>query len=188
MIDPAFLQDIREFDSIPALFAECCRCCKPGGLYLEFGVSSGHSLKQLRQIIPQAITLFGFDWFKGLPEPFLDSDPKGAFATDQRIKLPNTQLIEGLFQHTLVPFLSQHEQHCSFINIDCDLYSSASYVLTTLMDRIVPGSVIHFDEMAGYRGWETQEYRAFMEFLETKRCDYRYLGKHELRNVAVIIR
>jgi hypothetical protein len=136
--------------------------CVPGGLYLEFGVGTGFSLRQIRKLLDPSIKLYGFDSFNGLPEPWRDLRV-GAFSTNYRVDLPNTELVEGLFKDSLPRFLEQHPGHVSFIHIDCDIYSSTSEVLTLLKERIVHGTVILFDELFGYKGWERHEYRALME-------------------------
>jgi hypothetical protein len=52
----------------------------------------------------------------------------------------------------------------SFMHVDCDLYSSTKTVLNSFRRGIVRGTVILFDEIFGYEGFERYEYRAFMEF------------------------
>jgi len=137
------------------------------GLHLEFGVADGDSLTWLRRLLPSHVPLYGFDSFKGLHEEW-NGNPIGTFATKQRIDLPNTHLIEGMFEDTLKNFLYVHPEPCAFINIDCDLYSSTRHVLFTLNDRIVPGTIIHFDELYNYPGWEHDgEYRALQEYCLT---------------------
>jgi hypothetical protein len=64
----------------------------------------------------------------------------------------------------------------SFVNIDCDLYSSTRTVLRALSNRIVEGTTLYFDEMIGYKGWEQHEYRAFNEFVAENGRSFRYLG------------
>ena len=74
------------------------------------------------------------------------------------------------------------------MHIDCDLYESTRYVLAQLADRIVPGTVIVFDEYINFPGWQKDEYRAFREFTETTGKCYRYLGQvPSHQQVAVVI-
>ena len=56
------------------------------------------------------------------------------------------------------------------------LYSSAKTVLDQLRGKIVPGTVIVFDEYFNYPGWQQHEYRAFMEFTEMHRIRFEYIG------------
>jgi hypothetical protein len=60
----------------------------------------------------------------------------------------NVQLIKGLFNETLVPFLeSNPNKKIGFINIDMDLYSGCYYVLQQLLPRFQKGSILHFHEL-----------------------------------------
>ena len=62
------------------------------------------------------------------------------------------------------------------MHIDCDLYSSTRTVLSLLEPRIVPGTIIVFDEYLNYPGWQAHEKRAFAEFVGRTGCRYDYLG------------
>lgn len=134
----------------------------PGGLHMEFGVANGGSLRRIRKLLPDNVPLYGFDSFEGLPEAWTNF-PAGAFATPYRVELPNTELVVGWFKHSLPEFLVGHQGYVSFVHIDCDLYSSTKAVLDNLVDRIVPGTVILFDELFGFAGYEAHEYRALKE-------------------------
>lgn len=59
-----------------------------------------------------------------------------------------------------------HPGIVSFAHIDCDVYSSAKYVLDQLKDRMIPGTVLLFDEMINVKDYEIHEFKAFNEFLE----------------------
>ena len=60
------------------------------------------------------------------------------------------------------------------IHIDCDLYSSTRTVLTLLRGRMVPGTLLVFDELFNYPGYEQHEIKAFYEFLreDSVRCEW----------------
>jgi len=62
-----------------------------------------------------------------------------------------------------------------FINVDCDIYSSTKTVLEQLAPRIVPGSVIVFDEYVGNEYWRDDEYKAFQEAVAQHGWGYEYL-------------
>ena len=117
------------------------------------------------------------DSHEGLPERWT-SDPEGMYSAGGVLPdvKPNVQLIRGWFEETLPRFLKEHGEKCSFIHIDCDLYSSAKTVLSELRERIVPGTVIVFDEYFNYPGWQQYEYRAFQEFTEESGTAYEYIG------------
>ena len=135
------------------------------GLYLEFGVALGNSIRGIGQLNPTK-TIYGFDSFKGLPEAW-GTLPKGCFACQPPTNLPaNVVLIIGLFQDTLEEFLSSHPGNVAFVHIDSDIYSAAKYVLTTLAPRIISGTIIAFDEIYGHINCkDNNEGRAFAEFL-----------------------
>jgi hypothetical protein len=81
-------------------------------------------------------------------------------------RVRNAEIVWGYFSDTLTPFMEDHQENCAVIHIDSDLYDPARTVLTSLKDRIVPGTVILFDEIHHYPGYEEHEYKAFTEFLE----------------------
>jgi len=158
---PAFLAGVPRESN---LMSKCLRLAKPGGLFLEFGVWTGHSLRYIRARVPRHQTIYGFDSFQGLPEFWKDDCPKGNFATNERPRVHNVVLIEGWFADTLPGFVASHQGPASFIHIDCDLYSSTKTIFDHCADLIVPGTVLMFDEMFGYDGWQEHEHKAFMEF------------------------
>lgn len=163
------------------------------GLYLEFGVYRGGSINYISDRIGGNI-IYGFDSFEGLPESWLPGYAKGKF--NENGELPevkgNVRLVKGWFNETLPGFIEMHKsEKCSFINIDCDLYSSAKYVLSMLKDNIGSGTIISFDELAGQIGWEDDEYRALVEFSKETGMKYKYIacafgGDHQLTERVAI--
>lgn len=157
------------------------------GLICEFGVYSGLTVNYIAAKTDD--TVHGFDSFEGLPEDWREDFPKGKFALDTLpYVLENVQLHKGWFDDTLPEFLNDHQQPMSFIHIDCDLYSSTKTVLNLCKDRILPKTVIVFDEYFNYPDWENGEHKAFQEFVQENNLKYRYLcynSQHE--QVAVVI-
>ena len=150
------------------------------GLFLEFGVWKGASINHLANLRPNQ-KFYGFDCFKGLPEDWSTFYPKGWMTLD---KLPevkdNVELVVGLFQDILEPFLEAHKEKVAFLHLDADLYSSTKYVLFTLADhnRLQRGTVIEFDEIF-YQDSKTtmldDEHRVFNEFMETYNVKVQWL-------------
>ena len=100
----------------------------------------------------------------------------------------NVTLHAGWFENTLAPFLAGQPGPVRFVNIDCDIYSSARTVLTGLADRLRPGSVIVFDEYIGNQTWREHEYKAFQEFVAENDVRYEYFAACTFtRQVAVRI-
>lgn len=144
------------------------------GLVLEFGVRHGTSIRQISELAKQAV--HGFDSFEGLPEVW-HHEPKGSYTTKGEIPTvpKNVQLHAGWFEDTLPKFLEQHEGPVRFINVDCDIYSSTKTVLDLLAPRMVPGSVIVFDEYIGNEHWREDEFKAFQESVARYGWTYEYL-------------
>jgi predicted O-methyltransferase YrrM len=155
---------------------------------LEFGVYSGKSINFISSLVDGIV--YGFDSFEGLPEKWRDGFGKGVFKVDQ---LPtvrkNVQLVEGWFCDSIPKFANGNKQEIGFLHIDCDLYSSTKTIFDLLGSRIVPGTVIVFDEFFNYPGWELGEYRAFMEFTSNNYIQYEYIGYNRCHEqVAVLIK
>jgi len=145
------------------------------GLYCEFGVATGTTLNFIADRVRGEV--HGFDSFEGLPETWRDGFSKGAF---RRSGLPavraNVRLYKGWFHESLPGFLKDHPGPAAFLHMDADLYSSTKTVFDLLDDRIVPGTVIVFDEYFNYPGWHQGEYRAFQEFADARGVEFEYLA------------
>lgn len=144
------------------------------GLVLEFGVRFGASIRQIAALAGQEV--HGFDSFEGLPEQW-HREPKGAYSTKGVLPAvpANVRLHPGWFDESLPRFLADHGGPLRFVNVDCDLYSATRTVLRHLACRVVPGTVIAFDEYLGYEQWREDEFRAFQEAVREHRWRYEYL-------------
>jgi len=146
------------------------------GLFMEFGVFQGNSLKFIASLTKSAV--YGFDSFEGLPDPWGFIMGKGTFSTNGAApaKLPkNIEIEKGWFEESLPAFLTKHQEPCAFVHIDCDIYSSAKTVLELLRPRLKNGSVIVFDDYFNYIGWEKHIHKAFMEFVEKHSIKYEFM-------------
>lgn len=156
-------------------------------LFLEFGTYKGELINFCSSLIPEA-KFYGFDSFEGLPESF-SIWKRGRF--DIKGKLPkvnkNVSLIKGYFNETLPKFLEEHKEKAAFIHIDCDLYSSTKTIFENIYDRIVPNTVIQFDEYYNYPGWRNHEFKAFQEFCKKYSVEYEYIGISHMQ-VALVIK
>jgi predicted O-methyltransferase YrrM len=160
-----------------ALMRACLRHVMPTGMILEFGVYKGASINRLGEHF-QGRAVYGFDSFVGLREPWVFGETgQFADAAGQLPKVPaNVTLLKGWFEDTLPRFLAEHPGPIAFLHIDCDLYSSTACVLRLVAERIVPGTVILFDELIGYPGWQEGEYKALCEWVEATGIEFEYLG------------
>lgn len=156
------------------------------GLVLEFGVRFGTSIRQIAARVKERV--HGFDTFRGLPEAW-HALPGGSYSTHGELpEVPrNVHLHVGLFADTLPRFLEQHPGPVRFMNVDCDLYSSTKTVLELLAERIVPGTVMLFDEYLFNRHWREDEFRAFQEAVAKFGWRYDYLAFGLLSKQAVVL-
>ena len=145
------------------------------GMVLEFGVRFGNSINFIAKHIDQEI--HGFDSFQGLPEAW-EGFQAGVYTT--RGKFPevpsNVRFHVGWFSDTLPAFAAEHTGPIRFMNVDCDLYSSTKTIFEFLGERIVPGTVIVFDEYFMNPGWREDEYKAFQEAVRKHSWNYEYLA------------
>lgn len=156
------------------------------GMWLEFGVFRGRSLQRISSLTNNIV--YGFDSFEGLPESWDENNPAGCYGSggvapagaivgDNHSMFDssptksiepwnsNVRLVVGRFESTLPKFLESHDDKAAFIHIDSDLYSSCRTVLGQLSSRIVPGTIICFDELLDYPKYRSGEIKAFAEFL-----------------------
>lgn len=141
------------------------------GWGLEFGVATGVTLAMMAKVIPT----IGFDSFEGLPEDWREGFPAGTFAGVRPLaEIPNTTLVEGLFEETVTGY--DWPEKIALVHIDSDLYSSAKTVLNSLAPALHPGTYIVFDEMFGYEGAEKHESLAWLEFVAMTGIEYAVVG------------
>ena len=158
------------------------------GLWLEFGTWKGETVNYISHLVKNKV--YTFDSFTGLPEDWITRFPKGSF--NRKGLIPevrdNVAIVSGLFQDTLPNFLKKHANRpIKFLHIDCDLYSSTSFIFRAIEDRVTPGSVIVFDELIGYKGFEHHEFKAFNEFLKKTKHKFEVLCHNNFEQVALII-
>jgi hypothetical protein len=146
------------------------------GLYLEFGVYKGGTIGFIANQVGASQIVHGFDSFRGLQEAWSGD----SFSFDLHGQLPkvpgNVLLHQGFFADTLPGWLEQNPGPAAFIHIDSDLYEPARCVFEHLEDRMVPGTIIVFDEYFNYPNWQAHEFRAFAELVERRGIRYEYLS------------
>ena len=143
------------------------------GLFLEFGVYNGSSINILSKLGPNKI-FHGFDTFTGLPEDWDLGNKKIKAGHFYLEKMPSVEknviLHKGLFEDTIPKWQKQYREKISFINIDCDLYSSTKTVLEHLNSQIVKDTIIRFDDLLPspirpYPKWLEGEWKALSEWV-----------------------
>jgi hypothetical protein len=147
------------------------------GEWCEFGVFRGESLRFIAA--RTTATVHGFDTFEGLPATWGLLD-RGAFSTQgQRPDVPaNVVLHVGLFDATVPPYVqATGPGPIAFVHVDCDLYDSAVTVLRQIRPRLVPGSILVFDELLGV--FHNDEYSALADQLLAKGVRIEWLGFYQ---------
>jgi predicted O-methyltransferase YrrM len=144
------------------------------GLYLEFGVGRGKSMRWIASQVSGAI--HGFDSFEGIQE-YWNGNPVGSFAQKKLPKVPgNVEFHVGYFDATLPGFLEKHADPVAFLHVDCDLYSSTVTILEALGNRLQPGAIVLFDEYYNFHRWQEHEFKAFQEFVARAGLKYEYIA------------
>lgn len=169
----------------------------PAGHVMEFGVYRGRSIATLAAALPDR-AIHGFDTFTGLPLAWRrgpgDLYAAGHFGVEAPPDVPhNVTLWPGEFGSSLPGWLAMHPGPAALIHIDCDLYESTHTVLSLLDGRIVPGTVMVFDELCDwtdsgvYPAWRDGEWRALGEWLERSGRGFRILARGPKFSAAVQI-
>jgi hypothetical protein len=163
--------------------------CTIDGMTLEFGVHTGGTINHIASMVSGPV--YGFDtFFTGIPEAWQDIAPAGYFSLKELPQVrENVSLVVGLFEDTLPSFVDNHKGPIRLLHVDCDLYSSTRTIFRGIGHKIIPGTVIMFDEYFNYPGWRLHEYRAFQEFIAWSGLRYEYLSvvpTHQ--QVAIVIR
>jgi hypothetical protein len=171
------------------------------GYVLEFGVYLGKTMAHISNHFKDQ-TVYGFDSFVGLPEPWHTrstgkTHAAGKFDLRLETEKPafdsNVKLVTGWFSDSIPQWKDTHSGHISFLHVDCDLYSSTRDVLSLLNDRIVPGTVIAFDEMypwsnaALYDLWAEGEYRAVSEWLSEYSRSFKPLLRTGHQQCSIVV-
>jgi O-methyltransferase len=155
--------------------------------YLEFGVFEGASIREWSLLNQNpASRFYGFDSFEGLPEDWHAGKRKGAFSTAGKVPEigdPRVRFVVGWFQSSLRGFMdSYHPQRQLVLHVDCDIYSSTLYCLTTLDPLIVSGTVIVLDDFFD----ALHVYRALTDYCSAYLRQYKILARtRELGQVVI---
>jgi O-methyltransferase len=158
------------------------------GSILECGTYRGGTLLGMAHVLGKRglkPPIFGLDSFEGFPEPDeKDKRDDGEFAPEvhrgalgdtsyagllERIDAlgwnDHVRLIKGYFEDTL-PGLADHRY--SLVHIDCDLYQGYMTCLEHAYPRMLPGSVMVFDDYRVSEGVYPGADRAVDEFFQDK--------------------
>ena len=161
-----------------------------GDIYL-FGIWSGMSTKLISESLNDAeyYNMYGFDSFTGLPEetvgiPKYHNFDVGAYSsldlyggknackvsTEILNGIGNKKLsfISGFYDDVLTKDLAKSMKPASYVDIDCDLYSSTVDILTWMLTNklICKHTVIYFDDWGSTQEYKGGESLAWKEAVE----------------------
>lgn len=166
-------------------------------VFLELGVFNASSINFIARNLRDAASdasdipiIYGFDSFQGLPEDWhkirgpvgrsMDVFKAGAFKLENLPPVEdNVRLIKGWFNETVPSFVDALRKsseaegsllpQARFVHIDCDLFSSAREALRAVTPLVGPGTVMVFDEIVNFAGFNREgvgELRAFFAWLQ----------------------
>jgi hypothetical protein len=158
--------------------AEAFNHANVDGFVAEYGINKGRSLIQICEHFKDE-QVFAFDGFKGLPEGRWPGNTihKGMFDYGGTIPFDvpnNSSIVVGWFNKTL-PDFDYKKKVAKFLHIDCDVFSSTVDILANLQDKIVPGTVIVFDDYCNHTNWRKGEWLAWQDFVLKNKIKYKYL-------------
>jgi hypothetical protein len=143
--------------------------------YLEFGVWVGTTINNFSKYVKN---IYGFDSFEGLKEDWTGQPNhlKGTFNLNKKLPKLNNNVVPiiGWVQDTLPPFLEKYKPKINFVHMDMDTYETTKFVLTKIKPYLLKNSIIAFDELYNYPGWEVGEYKALKETFNEK--EYKFIS------------
>eukprot|EP00439_Symbiodinium_sp_Y106_P059051 s2020_g8.t1 len=170
----------------------------PHGLWLEFGVGSGKTTAaiafQMKVMVGKEAILHGFDSFEGLPSDWdhthlaAGTFSRGGKIPEHLLEMPNVKIHVGLFSDTLGDLDQFGDMPVAFAHIDVDIFPSAVEVLSRIACQLWPGSVLVYDELVNYVGFELSgEYRAWEYVASAYGIGWQYAGMYWQQAVPMII-
>jgi len=164
------------------------------GHLMEFGVWQGASINYMAAHYEEK-TFHGFDSFEGLPEPWvLDKYvlKKNHFKTDIPKVRKNVKLHIGWFEDSIPKWKLKYPGPIAFLHCDSDLYSSCICILEGLNNRIIPGTIIVFDELIGWKHSDHQklmnhEWKALNEWVDSNNRTVKPLFRGENCECTIIV-
>jgi len=163
---------------------------KVKGDIIEFGIWNGNNLFTIKKILEfykQNKKLFGYDNFRGFPNPVGFNKikrKKGVYAGDPKIinyiinffKFKNIEIINDDILNLKI--YKKKFKKLSFIYIDCNIYEPVKNILNLLGSRLSKNGYIAFDE--GLNNKKSGEGKALKEFYEKNKNSFKLikLKKH----------
>lgn len=147
---------------------------------LEFGVFKGTSANFFSKYVD---IIYAFDSFEGLNVDWDGTPlPKGFY--NQNKKLPklnsNVKPIVGWAEETIEIFLKEYKPEINFVHFDMDTYDPTKFTLEKIKPYLKKKSIIIFDNIYNYFGWQNGEFKALIETFNEDEYEYKafnILGK-----------
>lgn len=155
------------------------------GDFLEMGVYKGTSISRFSGLYKRygvKKRLIGIDTFKGLDDAWSNVDHLDAFdlkGNPPKLGDPQITLLAGSVIDVLPGWLKENEVELSLIHFDMDLYEPTKFALELLKHKLKPGSLVLFDNLHSYPGWQYGEYRALTEVFSDHEFVYRAFGPYQ---------
>ena len=70
-------------------------------------------------------------------------------------------------------FLEEKKPLINFVHMDMDTYETTKFILQNIKKYLDKNSIILFDELYNFTGWEVGEYKALLETFNNN--EYRYV-------------
>lgn len=154
------------------------------GGYYEFGVFKGFSLwftSMYAKYRKASLDFYGFDSFEGLPKSKTDGTKpafgKGHYTSSfksvinkfKELDVTGIKLFKGFYSKKLFAHIEAENEFMfspvSICLIDVDIYESCVEVLEFIKDKLIPGSIILFDDYNVFlKSNRHSERKAFKEF------------------------
>ena len=152
--------------------------------YLEFGIFVGTSINFFSKYVKK---IYGFDSFEGLKEDWVGFvQPAGTFNLNKKIPKLNSNVVPivGWVQDTLDNFLKKEKPRINFVHLDMDTYETTKFILEKIKPYLINDSIIIFDELYNYPGWQFGEFKALKEIFNES--EYQYIAFSKEGSEAVI--
>jgi len=157
-------------------------------LCLEFGVWKGESINLFSKY---ADKIYGFDSFEGLIDDWHGFSGVAQESFNLNKVLPkvnsNVELIPGWIEETFEKFQKEKNSSIKFVNIDVDTYKTSKFILQKIKPLLVKNSIIIFDELYNYPGWDVGEYKALKEVFNDDEYKFLAFSSDGLQGVIEIL-
>jgi hypothetical protein len=98
----------------------------------------------------------------------------------------NVEPIIGWVEDTLDNFLKAHNPKINFVHLDINLYKSTKFILEKIKPYLIKNSIIIFDQLYNYIGWEYGEYKSLIEVFNENEYEFKAFQINSRKSVIQI--